>query len=139
MTAYDILTNLRSRGEQLDRLSEKLDMLRDAVTHITPAYGEHAGGSSQEDKMAAHASRVDEILEQQARVRRLQADETVYCVQLAETLEGVKGKLAYSYYARCWTLRAFAAAEGYTEGYVRKVKMELDRELRDIQGPYMEE
>lgn len=149
MTRMDALTCmrlLRDRQEQINRIKERIQMRRDAATAITAQYGERGGSSgSSADKMPNYVADVDELLTKQNRLIRLQGAELALCVRLCDDLDGVKSKVLYEFYGKTWTLAAIAASEGYTAGYIRKVKGELDAALSErtvdglLPGWYTEE
>lgn len=130
MDALTVMKLLRERQEQIIRIKERISMRRDAVTSITAQYGERGGTSgASNDKMVNYVADVDEMLDMQNRLIRLQSAELALCVKLCDGFDGVKSKVLYEFYGKTWTLSAIASSENYAGSYIRKVKVELDAAL----------
>ena len=133
MTAYDVMRRLRGRSDECEALKAKIDMRRDAVTSITAAYGEKGSrGSAESDRYAAYAAAVTELTGELDRLRCRWQQEMDYCLRLVDRLTGPQAKLLYLYYGKSWTVSGIAKSEGYTDGYVKRVKRETDEWLRGI-------
>ena len=134
MNALELMRRLREMPDEEKRIREHIDMCRDAAMQITARYGQQeAGGSGESDKMAAHAARVEKY---QRQLDALKIDwqwQLGACVRISERIdEDVQRKILYHYYAKCWTLSAIAVSLGYSEGYIRKRKQQLDKTLSEM-------
>ena len=133
MTAFDVMQSLRGAGDEIQSMRETIEMRKDAVASITAGYGESGGhGSGETDRMAAYAARVEELEKRLSERREAQRREAELCLDLCEQLEGVNRTVLYSYYLKSWTLDAIATSSGFTPGYVRRKKKELDEWLKTI-------
>lgn len=133
MTALELMTRLRGRGEEVEKLNEMLSIRRDAATRVTSRPPDSVGGSGGgEDSMARYVAQADELLGRIARVKRLWQAEMDACIKLSDCFDGTKKKLFYSYYAKRWTLYHISKSLGISEGYARKAKGQVDGELEKM-------
>ena len=133
MTALELMTRLRGRGEEIEKLNEMLSIRRDAAMRVTSRPPDSVGGGGGgEDSMARYAAQIDELLTSVARVKQLWQAEMDACIKLSDRLQGTKKKLFYSYYAKSWTLYHISKHLGISEGYVRKLKVQVDGELEKM-------
>lgn len=134
MTALELLKTLRTAGDEIDDINDQIAMRQSAATFITAHYGEEGGGGSSApgDKFANYAANVGDLREKLIDRKKRWTAEMEYCIQLADTFDGLERMIVFNYYGRAWTVAAIAKSAGYTEGAVKKTKSKVDAHLAGI-------
>lgn len=133
MKAMTILRRCRNAEQDMRRIQQCIQRRRDAAESIT-ARPDGVGGRStgEADKLSAFVASITE-LEAQLRQREmaLRAEVAAACV-LLDYLPDTESAVLHQYYIRRLKLSAIARRMGYTEGYIRKVRIAGERMLEAL-------
>lgn len=132
MKAMTILTRCRAAEADMRRLRQRIRQRREAAESITPVTtdtGSRQPSNGEPDRLAVLLCAITELeaaLEAREKARRVEV--AAVCVYL-DTLEETESTVIHRYYVTRLKVSAIAAEMNFTEGYIRRLKVEAERKL----------
>lgn len=136
MKAMDILRRCRSAASDISRTQQRIAQRRDALTCIaapqirTDGTDRSARSSDKTSELMADIDGLERALEQR---RNQQQAEIVAALVLLDCLPETDSGILYRYYIKRDSVPSIAAAMGFTDGYIRKVKADAESRLDSLQ------
>lgn len=136
MKAMDILRRCRSAASDISRTQQRIAQRRDALTYIAAPQiradgtDRSARSSDKTSELMADIDGLERALEQR---RNQQQAEIVAALVLLDCLPETDSGILYRYYIKRDSVPSIAAAMGFTDGYIRKVKADAESRLDSLQ------
>lgn len=136
MKAMDILRRCRSAASDISRTQQRIAQRRDALTCIAApkiradGTDRSARSSDKTSELMADIDGLERALEQR---RNQQQAEIVAALVLLDCLPETDSGILYRYYIKRDSVPSIAAAMGFTDGYIRKVKADAESRLDSLQ------
>ena len=136
MKAMDILRRCRSAASDISRTQQRIAQRRDALTCIAAPLiradgtDRSARSSDRTSELMADIDGLERALEQR---RNQQQAEIVAALVLLDCLPETDSGILYRYYIKRDSVPSIAAAMGFTDGYIRKVKADAESRLDSLQ------
>ena len=136
MKAMDILRRCRSAASDISRTQQRIAQRRDALTCIAAPQiradgtDRSARSSDKTSELMADIDGLERALEQR---RNQQQAEIVAALVLLDCLPETDSGILYRYYIKRDSVPSIAAAMGFTDGYIRKVKADAESRLDSLQ------
>lgn len=136
MKAMDILRRCRSAASDISRTQQRIAQSRDALTCIAAPQiradgtDRSARSSDKTSELMADIDGLERALEQR---RNQQQAEIVAALVLLDCLPETDSGILYRYYIKRDSVPSIAAAMGFTDGYIRKVKADAESRLDSLQ------
>lgn len=136
MKAMDILRRCRSAASDISRTQQRIAQRRDALTYIAAPQiradgtDRSARSSDKTSELMADIDGMERALEQR---RNQQQAEIVAALVLLDCLPETDSGILYRYYIKRDSVPCIAAALGFTDGYIRKVKADAESRLDSLQ------
>lgn len=136
MKAMDILRRCRSATSDISRTQQRIAQRRDALTCIAApqiradGIDRSARSSDKTSELMADIDGLERALEQR---RNQQQAEIVAALVLLDCLPETDSGILYRYYIKRDSVPSIAAAMGFTDGYIRKVKADAESRLDSLQ------
>lgn len=150
MKAITILKRCRDAEQDMRRIRQRIQQRREAAESVTQRVDAIGGGrgTAEPDKIAAFVAAITELdADLKAREQARRVEVAAACV-LLDCLPENESAVLHQFYIKHLTIPAIAHKLGFTEGYIRKLKMtgehlmdELPREtvLSALPGWYLRE
>ena len=135
MEAMTILRRCRGSEEEIRRLEDAIWRRRDAMTSLQSVRTDTDGGShptGDRDKIGRMLEDVDALERRLEDRRQAQAVETASSCAMLDVLPGLESRVLYDYYVRRMSTAAIAVRLRYTVSYIRRIKREGERLMREV-------
>lgn len=134
MTAMEVLEYCRQADSELRRLVLRIRQRRDAAACISPKMDDIGGGrgSGPKDKLAENVADIDRLMKEYSTREEWYTVELAAACVLLDTLPENISSVLHRYYIKRDKITAIAAALGFTEGYVRRLKCDGEERLMKL-------
>lgn len=133
MTAIAILRRCRAAETDIQRVQQRIQQRRDALTYMSPQIKAAGGGhSAAPDKIASITAEIDALARQIADRERAYCAELEAAARLLDVLPGVESSVLHRYYIRRLSIGAIASSDDRSESHIRRVKRDAEKRMDKV-------